>query len=53
MYTSSNTEPGQWLRSNMFSLSGAEFVGAVGRSINLGKLWCLFVILYVISIYDF
>lgn len=36
MYASSNIEPGQWLKSNMFSLSGAEFFGAVGRSINLG-----------------
>lgn len=28
---------GQQLRSNMFSLSGTGFFGAVGRSINLGK----------------
>ncbi|KAL6005572.1 hypothetical protein ACLOJK_006139 [Asimina triloba] len=26
----------QFLRSNMFSLSGARFLGAIGRSINLG-----------------
>lgn len=36
MYTSSNNEPGQQLKSNMFSLSGSEFFGAIGRSINLG-----------------
>lgn len=27
----------QLLRSNMFSLSGSGFFGAVGRSIDLGK----------------
>lgn len=36
MYSSSSSQPENQLRSNMFSLSGAEFFGAVGRSINLG-----------------
>ncbi|XP_057527810.1 uncharacterized protein LOC130806665 [Amaranthus tricolor] len=36
MYTSSSSQPGNQLSSSMFSLSGAEFFGAVGRSINLG-----------------
>ncbi|KAL2556021.1 TraB family protein [Forsythia ovata] len=36
MYTSDNGELNQQLRSNMFSLSGSGFFGAVGRSINLG-----------------
>ncbi|XP_050254704.1 uncharacterized protein LOC126700557 isoform X1 [Quercus robur] len=36
MYTSNDGEVGQQLRSNMFSLSGTGFFGAVGRSINLG-----------------
>ncbi|KAH9611718.1 hypothetical protein KSS87_013016 [Heliosperma pusillum] len=30
------TQPGLDMKSNMFSLSGVEFFGAVGRSINLG-----------------
>lgn len=38
MYTSStDVDNSQQLRSNMFSLSGTGFFGAVGRSINLGK----------------
>lgn len=37
MYISSDVENGEQLRSNMFSLSGTGFFGAVGRSINLGK----------------
>jgi hypothetical protein len=37
MYTSNDGELGQQLRSNMFSLSGTGFFGAVGRSLNLGK----------------
>jgi hypothetical protein len=37
MYISNEGELGQQLRSNMFSLSGSGFFGAVGRSINLGK----------------
>jgi hypothetical protein len=37
MYTSNDGELGQQLRSNMFSLTGTGFFGAVGRSINLGK----------------
>ncbi|XP_027367025.1 traB domain-containing protein isoform X2 [Abrus precatorius] len=36
MYASANDEFGKQLRSNMFSLSGTGFFGAVGRSINLG-----------------
>ncbi|XP_056694281.1 uncharacterized protein [Spinacia oleracea] len=38
MYSSSSTssQPEDQLKSNMFSLSGVEFFGAVGRSINLG-----------------
>ncbi|KAL2920592.1 TraB domain-containing protein [Bienertia sinuspersici] len=35
MYTSSSSQPGTQLKSNMFSLSGAGFFGSVGRSINL------------------
>lgn len=37
MYTSNDGELGQQLKSNMFSLTGNGFFGAVGRSINLGK----------------
>lgn len=37
MYASNDGAAVQQLRSNMFSLSGTEFFGAVGRSINLGK----------------
>ncbi|XP_042480106.1 traB domain-containing protein isoform X1 [Macadamia integrifolia] len=36
MYISNEDEPGPQLKSNMFSLSGAGFFGAVGRSLNLG-----------------
>ncbi|XP_008809492.2 traB domain-containing protein isoform X2 [Phoenix dactylifera] len=36
MYTSNNAENAPLLKSNMFSLSGAKFFGAVNRSINLG-----------------
>ncbi|KAH1091750.1 hypothetical protein J1N35_019007 [Gossypium stocksii] len=36
MYISNDVENGEQLRSNMFSLSGTGFFGAVGRSINLG-----------------
>ncbi|KAJ1402518.1 Pheromone shutdown, TraB [Sesbania bispinosa] len=36
MYAAGNDELGKQLRSNMFSLSGTGFFGAVGRSINLG-----------------
>ncbi|KAL2324497.1 hypothetical protein Fmac_023555 [Flemingia macrophylla] len=36
MYAAANDELGKQLRSNMFSLSGTGFFGAVGRSINLG-----------------
>ncbi|KAI9112099.1 hypothetical protein K1719_016995 [Acacia pycnantha] len=36
MYASADGEFGKQLRSNMFSLSGTGFFGAVGRSINLG-----------------
>lgn len=37
MYTSNGGENDQQLRSNMFSLSGSGFFGAVGRSIDLGE----------------
>ena len=37
MYASADDELGKQLRSNVFSLSGTGFFGAVGRSINLGK----------------
>lgn len=37
MYTTNESEDGPQLRSNMFSLSGTGFFGAVGRSINLGN----------------
>jgi len=37
MYVSDDEEPRKQLRSNMFSLSGTGFFGAVGRSINLGN----------------
>ncbi|XP_015070804.1 traB domain-containing protein isoform X1 [Solanum pennellii] len=36
MYTSDDSDLNQPLKSNMFSLSGNGFFGAVGRSINLG-----------------
>ncbi|XP_058104756.1 uncharacterized protein LOC131248489 isoform X3 [Magnolia sinica] len=36
MYVSDDDERLPLLRSNMFSLSGARFWGAIGRSINLG-----------------
>ncbi|RDX90630.1 TraB domain-containing protein, partial [Mucuna pruriens] len=36
MYAGANDELGKQLRSNMFSLSGTGFFGAIGRSINLG-----------------
>ncbi|KAK7357373.1 hypothetical protein VNO80_16658 [Phaseolus coccineus] len=36
MYVSADEELGKQMRSNMFSLSGTGFFGAVGRSINLG-----------------
>lgn len=38
MYTSNDDENGPKLKSNMFSLSGDGFLGAVGRSLNLGEL---------------
>lgn len=38
MYISEDRDAGgKELRSNMFSLSGTGFFGAVGRSIDLGK----------------
>lgn len=36
MYTSNEGEDAPLLKSNMFSLSGTQFLGAVNRSINLG-----------------
>lgn len=37
MYTSGDSDLNQPLKSNVFSLSGTGFFGAVGRSINLGS----------------
>lgn len=37
MYATNEGDGSQQLRSSMFSLSGTGFVGAIGRSINLGK----------------
>lgn len=37
MYTSTEGEINQQLRSNMFSLTGTGFFGAVNRSLSLGK----------------
>lgn len=37
MYTSNDDELGPQIKSNMFSLTGTGFFGAVGRSINLGE----------------
>ena len=43
MYVSEDSDQektaGQQLQSNMFSLSGTGFFGAVGRSIDLGKIF--------------
>lgn len=36
MYTSTEGEINQQLRSNMFSLTGTGFFGAVNRSLSLG-----------------
>lgn len=36
MYTSNDDDLGPQIKSNMFSLTGTGFFGAVGRSINLG-----------------
>lgn len=36
MYTSNEAEDAPLLKSNMFSLSGSKFFGAINRSINLG-----------------
>lgn len=41
MYMTNDGELGQEMRSNMFSLSGTGFFGAVGRSLNLGRLYVL------------
>jgi hypothetical protein len=37
MYVSTDTSDEPLLKSNMFSLGGAKFFGAVNRSINLGN----------------
>ena len=37
MYVSSDASDEPLLKSNMFSLGGAKFFGAVNRSINLGN----------------
>lgn len=39
MYTCTDGDVGQQGGSSMFSLSGPGFFGAVGRSLNLGKLY--------------
>lgn len=43
MYVSEDSDQektsGQQLQSSMFSLSGTGFFGAVGRSIDLGKIF--------------
>ncbi|KAL2920599.1 RNA-directed DNA methylation 4 [Bienertia sinuspersici] len=44
MYTSTSSQPGTQLKSNMFSLSGAGFFGSIGRSINLGIADNLFIL---------
>ncbi|CAA6656301.1 unnamed protein product [Spirodela intermedia] len=36
MYTSIDDEPSVLAKSNMFSLTGSKFLGAVGRSLDLG-----------------
>lgn len=36
MYASADDQNAPLLNSNMFSLSGAKFFGAISRSINLG-----------------
>lgn len=38
MYTSSVGEEDQNLKSGVLSLSGTGFLGAIGRSLDLGKL---------------
>lgn len=38
MYVPSGAADEPLLKSNMFSLGGAKFLGAVNRSINLGNL---------------
>ena len=37
MYVSTDSSDEPLLKSNMFSLGGSKFFGAVNRSINLGK----------------
>ena len=37
MYVSTDASDEPLLKSNMFSLGGAKFFGAVNRSINLGN----------------
>jgi hypothetical protein len=37
MYASSDSSDEPLLKSNMFSLGGSKFFGAVSRSINLGE----------------
>ena len=49
MYTLETGEPHQKLKSNMFSLSGDGFLGAVGRSINLGEPNILFVFCWFLA----
>lgn len=46
MYISEDGDGGKELRSNMFSMSGTGFFGAVGRSIDLGKNYEFYVFDY-------
>ena len=48
MYMSNDGELGQQMRSNMFSLSGTGFFGAIGRCLNLGKIY-VFVHIVIMS----
>ena len=41
MYTSAEDESSALAKSNMFSLTGSKFLGAVGRSLDLGMHNCL------------
>lgn len=52
MYTSTDGELHQQLKSSMFSLSGTGFFGAVSRSIDLGEFISLFMHLPQLSIHS-
>lgn len=49
MYVSSDASDEPLLKSNMFSLGGAKFFGAVNRSINLGRVLLLCVCSWLFS----